>query len=140
MPEVRERRRDRHRVSDMGFQVTDDRSKNSAFSHRLTLDLWFARDNRFLMTAPPFLSRHELSVERKSYHRSCWTELTCQGTLLPDSGSKFMKETPSGTGRKKPFCQVRKVWTETQAMNLPNSVPRSCSWHALSIGTSFHSA
>ena len=48
MPEVRERRRDRHRVSDMGFQVTDDRSKNSAFSHRLTLDLWFARDNRFL--------------------------------------------------------------------------------------------
>ena len=88
------------------------------------------------MTAPPFLSRHELSVERKSYHRSCWTELTCQGTLLPDSGSKFMKETPSGTGRYVEERVVRRLGTGIYSQDVFLSLsllsslgisPRKCS-------------
>ena len=90
-------------------------------SRRLTLDLWLAKDNRFLnlkssyklvlsvqkvdqqghegegkvlrvLLSGRWLPRNQgwlnfwetkLVTVRKSLHRSCWTELTCQGILLP---------------------------------------------------------
>ena len=49
MPEVRERRRDRHRVSDMGFQVTDDRITFPAVSQRVIGETkWLSKFIRFL--------------------------------------------------------------------------------------------